>query len=126
MQHLFIYFLLVHWLADFVFQTDWMAKNKSTSSIALIAHIAGYTLVLIISLLLIDLFLPKGIPASVVGFILINVLSHWIIDYVTSRVSSSLHKVNDTHNFFIVIGFDQLLHIAILYTTYQYFIGPYI
>lgn len=41
-----------HWVADFIAQTDWMAKNKSKSWLALTDHIVAYivTMALILSL----------------------------------------------------------------------------
>ena len=45
-----LYIMFLHWLADFVFQTDEMAKNKSTSWKWLFAHIAMYTSVLFVGL----------------------------------------------------------------------------
>lgn len=125
MSYTFIYFLLIHWLADFVFQTDWMAKNKATSQHALAAHVLAYFTVLTISTLILAIFAQKDLPSSVIPFICINVVSHLLIDYVTSRISSTLHKNGDIHNFFVVIGFDQFLHISILYWSYFYFLSNF-
>jgi hypothetical protein len=122
MSYLFIYFLLIHWLADFVCQTDWMARNKSTDLHALFSHILVYTSVIYCGLILVC-FKYDISTASFVGFILINSFTHFIIDLVTSRITSTLYKANDIHNFFVVIGFDQFLHIAILFASYTYFIG---
>lgn len=122
MSYLFIYFLLVHWLADFVCQTDWMATNKSKLMEALILHVLVYSTVLFIGTFLICF--TKDIPASsFVAFCMINSITHFIIDFITSRISSTLYKSNDIHNFFVVIGFDQFAHIAILFASYNYFIG---
>lgn len=122
MSYLFIYFLLIHWLADFVYQTDWMAQNKSSNLQALFSHILVYTSILYCGLLLVCIKYDIS-TASFIGFILINSFTHFIIDFVTSRITSTLHKANDVHNFFVVIGFDQLLHAAILFASYTYFIG---
>ena len=122
MSYLFIYFLIIHWLADFVCQTNWMAQNKSSNLEALLSHIIIYTLVLFIGLILIC-FKYDISTANFVAFILANSTTHFIIDFVTSRITSTLHKANDTHNFFVVIGFDQFLHTAILFASYTYFIG---
>lgn len=50
-------------------------------------------------------------------WLFINAIAHGTVDYVTSRVTSALWKKGDVHNFFVVIGFDQLLHVAILIYT---------
>ena len=36
--------LFLHWVFDFVFQTDYMARNKSKSIKALASHVAIYSL----------------------------------------------------------------------------------
>jgi len=94
--------LIVHWIADFILQTDQMAINKSTSFKWLSSHVGVYTLAL----------LPFG-PS----FALINGLTHFMVDYVTSKFTSYLWKKNDRHNFFVVVGLDQLLHTSILIIT---------
>lgn len=100
----FITVLIVHWVADFIFQTRWMATNKSSSNIALGSHILVYTLVM-----------------SVFGiwFAVVNGILHFIIDYFTSRGTSYLWKKKETHMFFILIGLDQLLHSVCLIYTYN-------
>jgi hypothetical protein len=85
-----------------------MATNKSKSNAALTYHILVYTLVLLI------------MTKFSFTFALINGLSHFCIDYVTSRLSSSQWQKGKVHNFFVVIGFDQMLHIMILIKTINY------
>lgn len=98
-----IYILIwVHWLADFVFQTDKMATNKSTSWAWLSSHVLTYTVFLI----------PFGIR-----FALINGAAHFVTDACTSRITSYLWKKNDRHNFFVVIGIDQAAHLTVLLLT---------
>ena len=122
MSYLFIYFIFLHWLADFVCQTDWMATNKSSNIKALLAHIITYTSVLLIGIILLTEF--YSIPLSTIAkFIFINIFTHFIIDFITSKITSTLYKANDIHNFFIIIGLDQFAHIAILFASYNYFIG---
>jgi hypothetical protein len=91
--------LIVHWIADFILQTDKMAQNKSTSWKWLSSHVCVYTLFL----------LPFGWK-----FAAINGLSHFVIDAFTSRATSYLWKKGDRHNFFVMIGADQLFHVMIL------------
>lgn len=94
--------LIAHWFADFICQTDKMAVNKSTSWKWLSSHVGAYTL----------LMLPFG-PK----FALINGFAHLWVDAVTSRATSYLWKKGDRHNFFVVIGLDQLIHTAFLIFT---------
>jgi hypothetical protein len=113
-----IYVILTfHWLADFVFQTDKMAKNKSRSFYWLFVHVMTYCAVISVPIMWeYSLFSGRN-------FILINVISHFAIDAITSRVSSFLWSKNQVHNFFVVIGLDQLLHTAILYWSYSKFLN---
>lgn len=45
-----IVILLIHWIADFVCQSNWQAQNKSSNNKALLSHITTYTIVWFISL----------------------------------------------------------------------------
>jgi hypothetical protein len=40
-----------------------------------------------------------------------------VTDYCTSRVSSRLYATQDWHRFFIVVGFDQVIHQVSLAAT---------
>ncbi len=91
--------LALHFIGDFVGQTDEMAKNKSKSNKWLLAHLLVYTAVLL--------------PYNPV-WALINGVLHLMVDWVTSRWSSRLYAKGDIHNFFVVIGFDQLIHASCL------------
>lgn len=94
--------LFTHWLADFVFQTNWMATNKSKNWWALSSHVGVYTLC----------FLIFGWK-----FALLNGGIHFGVDAVTSRVTSKLWERKDVHNFFVVVGLDQLVHMSCLIAT---------
>ena len=94
--------LFTHFVADFILQTDAMAKGKSTSNKWLAIHIAAYSAPFLI-------FGPL--------YALVNGASHFAIDYFSSRASSRMWKAGRVHDFFVVIGFDQFLHVAILVAT---------
>lgn len=99
-----IYILLLHWVADFLLQTDKMALGKSSSLKWLGYHTGVYTLTLAVGTLH---------PL----FALINGLTHFCIDFVTSKINKDLWERNRRHTFFVMIGFDQFLHTAILLLT---------
>ena len=114
--------IVTHWIADFVFQTHWMAVNKSKNNIALSVHVFVYTI--IIGLIL-------GTPLYVYGYMSYAILSSWIVingilhfitDYITSRITSKLWAKQDYHNFFVVVGFDQVIHYTCLFGTIMYFV----
>lgn len=92
--------ITIHFIADFMFQTDWMAMNKSSNWRALLTHCAIY-------------------GAAFVGrcgfeFALLAFASHVIVDGVSSRITKRLWQANERHWFFVVIGADQLVHFYIL------------
>lgn len=98
--------LSLHWIFDFLLQTDKMALNKSKSLSYLIFHSSVY------SLWSIPISLLFNLPPS---FIVYVFLTHTLIDGITSRITSYLWKKNKLHYFFTVIGFDQLLHYATIF-----------
>lgn len=109
----------LHWVADFVFQTDWMAQNKSKNNKPLLVHVGVYTTV----------FAPFAfLTFSLLGalaFLLFNFAAHVITDYCTSRRSSRLYREGKigsatvpNFNFFATIGFDQFIHYVCLFGSY--------
>ena len=108
----FVALLAVHYVGDFILQTHWQASNKSKRLDALIKHVLIYTGVLFLASWL--LFWDT---AAVARFTLANGLLHFGTDYVTSRWTSRLYAKQDWHNFFVVIGLDQLIHQTTLAVT---------
>jgi len=95
----------LHFVADFVLQTDKMAINKSSSHMWLVTHVVTYTL-----------------PFLVFGwqFVLVNGVAHLLTDAVSSRLTSYYWKQTppNRHMFFVVIGADQALHLTALFLSY--------
>lgn len=102
--------VFVHWIADFVFQNDFMALGKSQRWKPLLLHTAIYGACLI----------PFGIWFALVNFVL-----HTITDYFTSRLNKRLLTLTpDSHHYFFVgVGFDQFVHYATLAITWRWLIG---
>lgn len=100
----------IHTVADFVLQTNSMAVNKSTSIKWLFAHVGLYTLCLC------------GFGWK---YALVNGIAHFITDFVSSRLTTHFWKKGNRHNFFVVIGFDQALHITVLILTLAWFQQSY-
>jgi len=96
--------LVLHFVGDFILQSNWMATHKSTNNKALLYHVLAYSSVFI-------LISPL--------YAIINGIAHFGIDYMTSRITSKLWTDKEIHCFFIIIGLDQLLHTLILVGTYN-------
>lgn len=115
---LFIALLICHWIADFICQSHWMATNKSKDNIALTLHILTYISVFAVF----SLFLLNFTNiSSIFCFLLVNFVLHFITDYITSRETSKLWKSKNIHNFFVLVGLDQLIHQVTLAGTMYYF-----
>lgn len=117
-----IFLLVLHFIGDFLLQSNWMATYKSKEALPLLVHVSIYSLC----------FLWLGY-----GFWLAVFLTHLITDYLTSRITSRLWFVDldpievgermtlgltpeweffasfnhwKRHWFFVCIGADQLIH----------------
>ena len=102
-----IILIWIHFIADFILQTDEMALNKSSSNKCLAIHVLVYTFC----------FLPFG-PL----FMLATYLCHFITDYVSSRITKKLWAEQKRHIFFVVIGADQALHLTALILALRYLV----
>lgn len=100
-----IMLLSIHFVSDFLLQSDSMAKNKSSCNKALGLHVLVYS-----------------VPFLIVGpfFAILNGIAHFITDYFTSRVSKKLWEKQEVHWFFAVIGFDQLIHYVTMFSLFYY------
>lgn len=97
----------LHFVSDFVLQSDYVAKNKSKSNLVLLQHVLIY-----------------GLPFYLISvkFALVNMALHFVVDWVTSRITSKLWAEGKVHWFFVTIGFDQALHMTCLILTYIWLI----
>lgn len=118
--------ILIHWIADFVLQTDKQAKGKSKNWNDLLTHTVTYSLIWFIPILILQLYGGFWLLNDLFGgpkimlFFPITFICHTITDYFTSRLNSKLWAKGDIHNFFVSIGFDQVLHYVQLFLTYWY------
>lgn len=108
----FLWLLAAHWVADFVLQTHWQASNKSKNNVALSRHVLVYTAILGLASFPLMVGNIAWLP-----FVVGNGALHFATDYFTSRWSSKLYAKQDWHNFFVVIGLDQLIHQTTLAVT---------
>jgi hypothetical protein len=95
--------LWIHFFADFVFQSSHVAINKSKNNLILTKHVLIYGIC----------FIPISISYAV-----INLLLHFVVDYITSRMTSIFWRHNEHHWFFVTIGLDQVIHATCLISSY--------
>jgi len=106
-------------------QTEKQAVNKSKSLHYLLEHTLTYSLIwyIPVSLCLIDYNLAQSseylFGYKMLLFPLITFFFHTLTDYFTSKLNSKLWEKKDSHNFFVSVGFDQLLHFIQLLLTYH-------
>jgi hypothetical protein len=108
-----LWLLTVHFIADFILQSDWMAQNKSKSNKALGLHVAAYTAALLVGTAPLAFILqgPVPIPFLMAAlWVSLNGAAHFATDYITSRINSRLWAAKNVHWFFVGVGFDQLIH----------------
>lgn len=111
--------LFAHWIGDFVLQTDKQAKEKSTKFTSLLEHTLTYGLVMLITCHILYVSNIFGAQYSWTPYVFAGVqfITHTIIDYFTSKFNSKLWKEGKVHYFFVSIGFDQFLHLLIMFWT---------
>lgn len=111
-----LFILFAHFVADFIFQTDEQAINKSKSNKWLLYHVSSYSF----GILLVSFFLFSNIEIGIL-WVVVNAILHFGTDYITSRINSHLWQKNERHWFFVGIGADQFIHYACLLATYNFF-----
>lgn len=111
MLYFLIYVLFIHYLADFVCQTNWMALNKSKNNLALGVHVITYSAVMLLGLHIALIF---HVMSYIWLFVLANGLLHFATDYISSRLSAKFLIAEQRSYFWWTIGGDQWVHQATL------------
>lgn len=110
--------IVIHWVADFVCQTSWQAENKSKQWGALLEHTLDYSLVWFC----VSFFygLETNYDFKILLLSPITFIFHTATDYYTSRLNAKLWEEKKVHQFFVSIGFDQVLHYFQLFLTFYF------
>ena len=114
-DQLFLFILLIHFLADFGLQTHDQATNKSKSNTWLAYHVGVYSIVWLFAAYV---FYGNWYLAAI--FAVITFCCHYMTDWATSRIGKPFWEKQDLHNGFVVVGFDQVLHYIQLYYTFEF------
>jgi hypothetical protein len=119
----FLFIIFVHWVSDFVLQSHHMSTRKSSSNYYLTMHVIVYSFSTIFAWALVFPLCGIHLTSEPVWIAFLAIFTtHWITDYFTSRRTSKLYKEEKYHDFFVVIGFDQVLHYAQLLLIFNYII----
>lgn len=117
MNNIIILIQLIHFIADFLCQTRKMAINKSKSLYWLTLHVLIYATITTLC------WIPLGANLYILPWIwLMTFISHWVTDFITSKITTYFYLKNNMFGFFSIIGFDQLIHTITLLLTYNYLI----
>lgn len=98
-----LWLVVIHFVADFLLQSDRIAINKSKSNPVLAWHVTLYVIP----------FFAFGL-----AFMAVNWVAHFVTDWISSRIASYCWRREQRHWFFVTIGADQAIHLITLFTTY--------
>ena len=122
---MFMYMMIIHYLADFCLQTVYQAQNKGVGksfwNVALFNHVGMYSIVWFLSVVAISSITGWGLSTCLL-FTLITFVCHYLTDWFTSRIGKQFWTSGDYHNGFVVVGIDQVLHYIQLLSAYYLFI----
>lgn len=116
--------LIIHYIADYVFQPHRIGANKWNNFDLLTEHVFTYTIIFwfIGTFSAVLLHLSYNDTIKVLYFCIITFICHLTTDYFTSKWTHRLYEEQKYHNFFLVLGFDQLLHFTQIILTYYFLI----
>lgn len=108
-----------HFIADWILQTNQIAKEKGSNVDLLLLHSLHHV---VGTILIVAIF--TSIPtALIIGGI--ELFIHSLIDYFKSNKHFLGRFAFPSHAYFILLGFDQFLH-QICYIGFVYFITQYL
>ena len=107
--------LSVHYFADFIVQTDWQAKNKSSRFDALARHVTNYTGIMFA----LSFVMWRNNPLMACWAVA-NGIAHCVVDYFTSRTAKRFFSLGNYRGGFMVIGLDQLIHQTCLLWSWEF------
>jgi hypothetical protein len=120
-MNVFILIVVMHWVADFIFQAEEWSLGKSKTWAPLLKHTVTYSILW---------YFPVVVMTSewvlAFAFVGITFIAHTITDYFTSRIVSKKfakgYYGSPIPNFgaFSTIGFDQVLHYVQLIVTWYF------
>lgn len=121
-----IIIVIFHYLGDWVYQTRYMADNKSKNWRALTAHISVYSLFLFYGAITWAALAELPVREYfwiIVLWVIVNSVLHGITDNITSRITSHFYQKQNFKRFFDTIGFDGMIHYLTLWISAKLILG---
>lgn len=114
--------LIAHFIADFLFQNQFI-KNKNESLLWMSLHSVSYGLIFGAIFYAATYQMYNG--DLIVYYVILNTILHYGVDIITAIVRKQMWKADDlpANGFFPTMGFDQLLHLLILYHTFVFMLN---
>lgn len=123
---IFTWLLLGHLVGDFIFQNDWMARNKQRALFTVpgFAHFTIYTLCMLIALWGFDRIhaTPLATPQRYQVFVAVIFVSHWLID-ATNAAGRWGRVLRQGQLDFVRIAVDQSLHLLVVGAVIEAVLG---
>lgn len=117
-----ILLFILHYCFDFVGQTRETAESKSYDLWVLYKHCFNYAFFITFYVSLYLVVIVKVDKLAVVEIFSLLFFGHFIIDFVTSKLTKKFWLTNKKKHFWNTIGADQLLHSIILIVINNYFV----
>ena len=128
MSHTIIFVLVLHLIADFILQPNWITTYKSRDNSILLFHVTVYFFVMALGLLLVASWKAALLYSA------LNAALHFSVDFITSRLITAQAKsvtldesvdavekpLFERVNLYfptVLLGVDQLFHQACLIIT---------
>jgi len=102
--------LVAHFIADWILQSREVADNKSKNNGVLALHCVIYGFGLYFATSFLNIFFKFSSDDLISIWTIINVIAHFVTDFITSRATSAMYKEERYREFFLIIGLDQLIH----------------
>lgn len=113
--HVIIAILVAHYIGDWLLQVPFQAVMGRKSSDW--SHLTLHCATLVLPLVVVGVIFME--PSIGFAWALGNAWLHFLIDAVSSRMTSRYHKQNKMSHFWLTIGTDQVMHLIILFGSWS-------
>lgn len=111
--------ILGHLVGDYLLQTDWMAANKTNSSLVCTVHCIVYTLAVA------TILTASGSVLPLLAYVIIGVthfaLDRWRLAYRMMQYTGHRNFAAHLHPWSTIL-YDNILHLLVLFGLYLFFV----